>query len=172
VNPKKIEVFLVDDHVVLRECLAGYIDAQEDMKVVGMAGTPEETMKTLASQHPDVMVLDVSLGERSGFEILESLGVMKSPPRVLILTMHRNQELIRKCMENGARGFVLKHDPTGILLEGIRQLYKGKSYMSAEATQVLFSDNDRSGGPEDPPLNTLTPREVEILDLLGNGMRL
>lgn len=168
----KIKVFLVDDHSILKDCLAEYIDSQADMKVVGTAGDIAETQRCLKTVQVDVLLLDLTLGERSGFEIFEPLHSSASSPKVLILTMHNDRNLIRRAMEKGARGYVLKQDPTEHLLEGIRQVFQGKSYLSGEVTQALFASPEKKGCMDNPPLDLLSHRELEVLDLFGKGFRM
>lgn len=158
-----IGVFLVDDHEVVREGLRRMLERCPDIDVVGEAGTSREALAGVAATRPDVVLLDLSLRGEQGLDVLDALRRQDAPPAVLILTVHDDEELVRRAARGGARGYVLKHTSLGELAAAIRRVAAGGTSYDQEVVGALLGDDARSDV-------ALTPRELDVLRLLAAGL--
>jgi len=169
---EKIKIFLADDHKILRESLCMLLNSEEDFQVVGEAEDGMDIEKKLEESSADILLLDVSMPRRNGFETARAVtggqtGISRaaSGPKVIFLTMHKNENMISEAFESGARGYVLKENAFEELAAAIRAVYSGKIYVSPELSPMLlagFLANERDG-------SDLSERELEVLKLLAEG---
>ncbi len=176
---EQIRVFLVDDHAVLRAGLRMLLNAEPDMSVVAEAGDVLQAGEALEQLQPDVVLLDVSLPGINGLEGLVDL-IQKSPrSRFLILTMHNDEQYLRRALSLGAAGYVLKQAANDDLLSAIRVVFQGGTYLHPTHRAVLFEDpanglggmdlKTKSGHVDEDLKGKLSPREYEILQLIAMG---
>jgi DNA-binding NarL/FixJ family response regulator len=163
-----IRLLLVDDHEVVRAGIKAMLDAQEDMVVVGEAGTLDEGVKRVGFDEPDVVVLDVRLPDGSGVEACREIRSRFPDVRVLMLTSFADQEALMAAILAGASGYVLKRVKGSDLVESIRRVAAGESLLDPEMTERLF-DRLRSGPRSDPLLSRLTDQESEIVHHIAEG---
>jgi len=165
-----IRVLLADDHRILREGIRALIDDQEDMQVVGEAEDGLETVKKVAKLQPDVVVMDIAMPLLNGLEATRQIRRDFPQVKVLILTMHDNEEYIRQVLAAGALGYVLKDAAARDLLGAIRTVNQGEAVLSPAITRLVIEDYLRWGDirPEDTT-DGLTPREREVLQLIAEG---
>ncbi len=161
-------VVLVDDHEVVRKGLAALIDAQDDMEVVGEAGTAAEGVRRVGYDVPDVVVLDVRLPDGSGVEACREIRARWPDVGVLILTSFADEEALMSAIMAGAAGYVLKRIDTDALVDAIRRVGRGESLLDPAMTERLFRKL-RDDHPEDHLLARLSPQERRILDLIAEG---
>jgi DNA-binding NarL/FixJ family response regulator len=163
-----LKVLLVDDHEVVRAGLKGLLDAQDDMTVVGEAGTAEEGVRRVGYDDPDVVVLDVRLPDASGIEACREIRSRFPDVRVLMLTSFADEEALMAAILAGASGYVLKRIKMEELVADIRRVGAGESLLDPEMTDRLFQ-RLREGPNEDPLLSRLTNQERTIVAHIAEG---
>lgn len=160
-------LYLVDDHVLVREGLRALLSAAGHA-VVGETADPTRALAELAQLTPDVVLLDLNLGTRSGFELLAGIAERGLPVRVIMLTMSAQPRDVAEAMRLGAWGYVLKGSPSDDLLEAVRQVASGQRHLgaaeSALAMRALAGDAHRSGAA-----STLSPRERQVIVMVARG---
>jgi DNA-binding NarL/FixJ family response regulator len=164
-----IRIVIADDHAVVRKGLRQIILEANDMTVAGEAASGDELLTVVRSRAVDVVILDLSLGVRSGLDLLKH--VKSEFPRlpVLILSMHPEDLFAVRALRAGASGYVEKNSAPEELLTAIRRAARGGSYVSAQIGEKLAADIAR-GGAALLPHDRLSDRELEVLRLLGSGM--
>ncbi len=164
-----LSVLLVDDHEVVRAGLKSLIDSQDDMSVVGEAGTAVEGVRRVGFDEPDVVVLDVRLPDGSGVEACREIRERFPEVKVLMLTSFADEEALMAAILAGASGYVLKRIKTDELVRDIRRVGAGESLLDPEMTDRLFQ-RLRTGSSEDPLLGKLTKQERTIVDHIAAGL--
>lgn len=168
----KLRVFLADDHVVLLDGLKMLINSQSDMEVVGQAGGGREAVRQVKDCQPDVVVIDVSMPDLGGAEATEQILKVRPQVRVLALTRHSDQGYLRRLMSAGATGYVLKKTAADELINAIRIVASGRTYIDPTLAGTLmenFLGRMTSAQTERPP-GELTEREEEVLRLIAWGL--
>lgn len=163
-----IRILVVDDHEVVRAGICRLLEAEADMKVVAESGSGHEAV-TLCRQHqPEVVVLDYSLPDLDGLETTRQIVELGVKTRVLILTMHANEEYATRVIRAGAAGFIAKVAPPDELLTAVRKVASGGVYVSPSIMEKMVS---RIGQPiPDAPESALSNRELQVLIRLGRGL--
>ncbi|HIE21084.1 MAG TPA: response regulator transcription factor [Acidimicrobiia bacterium] len=164
----ELRILLVDDHEVVRQGIKAMIDAQDDMVVVGEAGTAEEGVRRVGYDEPDVVVLDVRLTDASGVEACREIRSRFPDVKVLMLTSFADEEALMSAILAGAAGYVLKRVKGTELVEDIRRVGSGESLLDPEMTQRLF-ERLRAGPKSDPLLGRLSDQEREIVFRIAEG---
>lgn len=164
-----MRISLIDDHEVVRAGLKALIDSQEDMTVVGEAGSVEEGVRRVGFDEPDVVVLDVRLPDGSGVEACRTIRERFPDVKVLMLTSFADEEALMAAILAGASGYVLKRIKTEELVGDIRRVGAGESLLDPEMTDRLFT-RLRQGDSEDPLLGQLTGQERTIVERIADGM--
>jgi DNA-binding NarL/FixJ family response regulator len=164
-----LRIQLVDDHEVVRQGLKSLIDAEDDLEVVGEAGTVEEAVRRAGFDEPDVVVLDIRLPDGSGIEACREIRARWPETRVLMLTSFADDEALFSSIMAGASGYVLKQIKGSDLLESVRRVGRGESLLDAEMTERVFS-RLRGEEAEDPLIAKLSPQERKILDHIAEGL--
>lgn len=167
---KRIRVFIADDHAVLRAGLKMLIDAQPDMRVVGEAEDGEEAIERVVSLKPDIALLDINMPKLDGLEALRRLKAASSQSRVLMLSMYDDEGYLRRALETGAAGYILKKAADSELMSALRAVARGEVYIYPSLTHLLV--NRYLGRVETRPsisMVELTEREEEVLRLLAEG---
>jgi DNA-binding NarL/FixJ family response regulator len=158
----RIRVFSVDDHPLLREGIAAIIDNQPDMHMVAQAATSQEGVEQFRKHKPDVTLMDLRLPDRSGIDTMIAIRSEFPEARIIMLTTFEGDVDIKRALEAGARGYVLKSMPPKDLVEVIRQVHAGKKRIPPQlAAQLAEHMSDES----------LTMREVEVLGQIAGGNR-
>jgi len=164
----KIRVLLADDHTVLREATAELVDHQPDMEIVGQAGTGEETIAQAGKLNPDVVVMDIAMPRLNGLEATRRIVAECPGSRVLVLTAHEDAQHVISLLEAGAVGYLPKTVSLGELLNAIRATSQGESVLSPSVASVVV--RHLSGAREGTAEEDLTPREMEVLRLVAEGL--
>lgn len=154
-----IRIVLADDHGVVRGGLRHLLEAESDMEVVAEAADVEETRRKVAGHRPDVLVLDLNMGRESS---LPAVPELTGQTRVLVLTMQEDPAFARRALQDGASGFVLKEAAEQALVEAVRTVAAGRTYLDSALGVKLATT------PDGPP-DQLTPRELEVLRLVALG---
>jgi DNA-binding NarL/FixJ family response regulator len=159
-------LYLVDDHPIMRDGLRALLEARGH-KVVGEAVDPTQALADILRLRPEVLILDLNLGGRSGFELLAELQRRETPTRCVVLTMSAQPRQVADALKMGASAYVLKGSAGSELLQAIDAAVLGKKYMGPEVADLAFQVFSLKD--EDSPLSTLSPREQQIIVMVVNG---
>ena len=159
-----IRVLIVDDHVVMAEGLRHLIEAQPDLVVVGCVTDGREALRKVVELRPDVVMMDIAMPELNGIEATRLIGQRAPETRVVILSMHSNQEYVLRALQAGARGYLLKKNAADEVLMAIRTVHAGRRFLSGQIAEGVIDDYLRSG--TGTPLDVLSSRERQVLQLL------
>lgn len=165
----RIRVLLADDHTIVRQGLVGILKASDDMDVVGEAADGAEAVDKAVKLKPDVVVLDVSMPHLNGIEAARRIRDALPAARVLVLTMHDDEEYVLKMVRAGASGYLLKDSAASELIAGIRALKAGKVYFGPHASRALAEAYQSDRPLPADPFERLTDREREIFQLVVEG---
>ena len=165
-----IQVLLVDDHMLFREGLRGLLEKEADVSVVGEAGTGVEAVKIAGELYPDVVVMDITMPDMNGIEATRQILAENGTIRVLALSMESDRRYIVEVLEAGATGYLLKDAFFRDLVDAIRTVAAGDTYLSPRITELILRDYMQRI-PEGLPLtfSCLTERERELIQLIANG---
>ncbi len=164
-----IRILIADDHGVVRAGLRALLNAQPDLQVVGESATGEETLRLASTLHPDVVLLDLSMPDMSGIEVTRRLRATLPETRVLILTLHEDERLLREAVQGGAAGYIIKRAVEDELINAVRVVWRGDLYVHPAMTRALLKDLTPSPPTGMHPVEPLTPRDIEVLRLIAQG---
>jgi len=168
--PLKTRILLADDHTVVRDGLRLVLDAVADLEVVAVAGDGAEAVELALSEEVDLAVLDVSMPRMTGLQAALELSRRRPETRVLILSMHDNQQYFFEALKAGASGYVLKTVANRDLIEACRATMRGEPFIYPGAVRALVRDYlDRASRGETTPEDPLSPRELEVVKLIAEG---
>lgn len=172
---KKCNVMLVDDHPFLRAGLREVIKANENYRVISEAGDQVEALQEFNDKKPDVVVLDINLGEESGLDLIRPFKDIKEDVGILVLSMYEDYEYLRKAFAAGANGYVVKGAETGDVLSGISIVARGEVFLGSKVAGILVKrmmgkDSVDTSQEDSDKYGTLTDREQQIFRLLVNGL--
>jgi DNA-binding NarL/FixJ family response regulator len=168
--PLVTRVLLADDHVVVRHGLRLVLDAEADLRVVAEAGDGVEALERAAETEFELAVLDVSMPRMTGLQAARELGRSKPAVRVLMLSMHENEQFFFEALKAGASGYVLKSAADRDLVEACRGTMRGEPFLYPRAASALFRDYlDRARHGQAVPEDPLTPRELQVLKLVAEA---
>lgn len=160
-------IVIADDHGVLRAGLRALLNAEPDLEVIGEAGTGEKAVRLAVDLQPDVMLMDISMPGLDGIAATRQIASQAPQVRVLLLTVHEDEALLREALEAGASGYIVKRAVESELIDAIRATVAGDLYVHPALTRALV------GGAADQPVGgqteILSPREIEVLRLLALG---
>src|SRR5215475_7810973 len=163
-------VFVVDDHPLVREGLANLINAQDDLIVCGEAGDSAQAIAGIVKTEPDVALIDISLQNESGLELVKHLAVQFPKVALIVLSMHDETLYAERALRAGARGYVMKREASKSVLASIRRVLEGGVYVSEKIIKRLIQGPGVSRqAPVTSPVERLSDRELEIFRLLGQG---
>jgi two-component system, NarL family, response regulator NreC len=162
-----IRLLVVDDHTVIRAGLVSLLNAEPGLEVVGDTGEGHEVLRLVNQLHPDVVLLDINLGEVSGLEIARQLKTTASKTQVLILTIHEDSEMLQEAIRNGASGYLPKHVNKSGLVNAIYAVCRNEIYVHSSMVSHFIGEKNKSQttGEYEP----LTKREIQVLRLLVKG---
>ena len=168
-NPKR-SIFLVDDHPLVREWLSNLIHEQPDLAVCGEAESGPEALQAMLAAKPDIAIVDISLKDSSGIELIKNLKQTCPTVSVLVLSMHEESHYAERALRAGARGYVMKRETTRKVIAAIRQVLEGKLAISESIATALAAQFVEGKGPATQSLaELLSDRELEVFELLGQG---
>jgi two-component system response regulator NreC len=168
----RIRVLLADDHAVLRAGLKALLATQSDIEPVGEAGEGGEAVRLTESLRPDVLLLDVTMPGNEQFAALRAVRERVPGVRVLLLTMHEDETILRQALRLGASGYVLKKAAEAELLTAIRAVARGEAFVDPAMTKGMiqgYLGTERHKPAAVSQANRLTTREIEILKLIAEG---
>lgn len=159
-----VRVLLVDDHVLVRQGLRSVLEGAGRVEVVGEAGSPGEALRLIESDEPDVVLLDLRLGDEDGIEVARHCRAQGTDVKILVVSAHGSSVELRAAMAAGAHGYLLKGVTAAQLVDGLRKVAAGETVIDVAFVPVLIGDVVT--GQETRPV---TVREVEVLTLLADG---
>jgi len=164
------QVLIVDDHPLVRKALRDMITDQPDLQVCGEAARGPEAIGIVRQQVPDLAIVDLSLAQGSGLELIKSIHAENPEVRILVSSMHDESVYARRVLKAGALGYVNKAEPEARFLEAIREVLQGRVALSGSVMQRILQGS--VGGTTEPrqAIDSLSDREIEVLDLLGQGL--
>jgi DNA-binding NarL/FixJ family response regulator len=167
----KIRVLVVDDHTILRVGLRMMLNAQPDIEVIGEASDGNAAVSEALRLIPDVILMDIAMPDCNGIEATRQVKRLQPETRVLVLTMHENEEYLFQVLRAGASGYILKEAADTELITAIRMVSSGRFYLSPSAQSIMVGDYLQRvhSGEERDSYSALTEREREILKLVAEG---
>jgi two-component system, NarL family, nitrate/nitrite response regulator NarL len=175
VSIKPIRVLLIDDHVVMRMGLRMLIENQPGLRVVGEATDRGAAIHSAAREQPDIILLDLDLGDENGLDLLPELRTAAKGARVIVLTGIRNPAEHRQAVRLGATGMVLKEQAVDTLVKAIERVHAGETWLDPALVANLLTERSRARGqdadPEAARIAALTEREREVIALIGEGLK-
>lgn len=170
---RQIRIMIVDDHAVIRAGLRMLLEQDQSMSVVAMVGTRADALRLAASERPDIIILDLMLGDDDGLAFLPELCETSPESRVLVLTGVQNPDSYRGAIRRGAMGIVLKEHAAEVLLKAIKKVSEGQVWIDRSMMGEMIQEFSKStsADPEQAKIATLTDREREVITLVGEGLK-
>jgi Response regulator containing a CheY-like receiver domain and an HTH DNA-binding domain len=162
-----MRILIADDHAVVRDGVKKILEEQPDEVTYGEARTAQEALRLVYEENWDIVVLDISLGGRSGLEVLKELKQVRPKLPVLILSMHSEEQYASRAFKAGAAGYITKDSSRAELIKAINKVIKGGRYVSLTLAEKLVFDIER--GTDRPPHEALSDREFEVMSLIALG---
>jgi DNA-binding NarL/FixJ family response regulator len=168
---KAVRILIADDHELIRKGIASTLAEVPGWTVVGQAENGRQAVELAASLRPDIVILDMTMPELNGLEATRQILASRTGERVLILTAHESEQLVREVLNAGAQGYVLKSDAGRALVTAVEALMDGRPFFTSKVARIVLDGFLRSpeGAPSSDPAQTLSPREREIVQLLAEG---
>ena len=167
---QKIKILLVDDHPLVREGLVNLISRQADFEICGEAGNEPQALELIGAIQPDVAIVDITLENGSGIELIKSIKTSYPAVKTLVLSMHDESLYAERALRAGARGYIMKREAAKKIIDGIRSVVAGQLYVSekitAHMTEKFFAGRTAEALS---PVEQLSNRELEVFQLLGRG---
>ncbi len=167
---KKKSVFLVDDHPAMRQGLKELINQESDLLVCGQAADIPTALDEIKKSKPDIAIVDLTLKDASGLDLIKDLKVRYSNLPILVLSMHNEGLYAERALRAGARGYIMKEATTENIVLAIRKILSGDIYLSAEVSSHILKKMTGSQAGADL-LESLSDRELEVFRLIGEGLR-
>ncbi len=162
-------IFIVDDHPLVREWLANLLRQQPDLAVCGQAGDAATALAAMAKEPPDVAIVDLSLKTGSGLDLIKDLRAMHPAVAIIVLSMHEEIYYAERALRAGARGYVMKRESTGQIIDAIRQVQAGNLYANPEMLGRLAARMVGQKPATRDAVEELSDRELEVFRRLGQG---
>lgn len=162
-------VLIADDHAIVRAGLRAVLKGEPGIELVGEASGGEEALHLVERLHPDILVLDLSMPDLDGIQVTKRIRSTSPEVRVLILTVHEDEGLLREALRVGAAGYILKHAAEVELISAIHTVQIGDIYVHPKLIRSLLAEPEKHSPPSPQPEETLTPRELDVLNLVVQG---
>ncbi len=169
-KPSKKQVYLVDDHPIVRQGLIKLIEQEEGLEVCGEAGSVSEALEALKTLGPDVILVDISLEDSNGLELIKLVDDLGLQIPMLVLSMHDEALYAEHALRAGASGYVMKQAASNTLIQAIEKVLEGEIYVSKFMSSQMLKMAFRSNGEDTRTgTETLSLRELEVFELIGRG---
>jgi DNA-binding NarL/FixJ family response regulator len=171
---EKKRILIIDDHPLFREGLKSIIERDSRFEVVGEAGNGREGLQMTKKLKPDMIIVDISLPDRSGIQLTREIRTLFSTTRILIVSMHSKIDYIAEAFQAGATGYVVKESASERLVQGLESVAKGDYFLDSSVSHTVVENLMKFPLKEakitDADYNTLTPREQEVMRFLAEGL--
>jgi len=164
-----ITTLLVDDHLLFRESLCSILTDADDIEIIGATGDGRESLRIIDRQHPQVVILDISMPGLGGLDLVPRIREVSPQTEILMLSMHDNSNYVYRAFKAGCRGYALKSDSADSLKRAIGVVARGKTYLSMGIASEFIDHLLNRAEMGDSPSSLLTPREQEICRLVAQG---
>ena len=169
-NPKSTRrILIVDDHPMMREGLAQLIEHEPDLSTIGQANDAAQALQAIAAAMPHLVILDISLPDKSGLELIKDIQALHPALPVLVLSMHDESLYAERVLRAGGRGYIMKQEGGKKLMEAIRQVLNGKIYVSERISAKILELFSGHRPEAHSSVEQLTDREFEVFQLIGQG---
>ena len=172
-----IRILIADDHQLLRQGIRNFLALEPDFDIIGEAVDGEDAVTKAQMLLPDVMLLDINMPKLTGIEVAGKLKELCPSVRIIALTIHDDENYMMKMIQNGAAGYLLKDVEPSVMVQAIRRVYAGESFVEPSLTKKLFhgiTNRDEQKSPSVfqgyQDVDRLSAREIEVLQLIGRGM--
>ena len=165
-----MRVLIADDHTMVRESLVSVLQADGDVQVVGQASDGIEALEKAMQLRPDIVIADLSMPRLNGIEVVRRLREALPDTRVLVLTMHQEDEYVLQAVRAGASGYLVKDSAAAELLTAVRSLHAGRGYFGLQAAKTLAEQLQHPERALEDPYGRLTTREREVFHLIAEGL--
>jgi len=170
---KRSRILLVDDHPIVREGLAQFINHEADLTVCAIAANASEAMELVAEHKPELVVTDLSLSGKLGLELIKDLTAQYPSIPILVLSIHDETLWAERVLRAGAEGYIMKSRATSQIVEAIRRILGGGIWVSPQINETLLQKQIRNHKPlQGSPLDQLSDRELEVFHCIGRGMNM
>ena len=166
---RRTRILVVDDHPIVRLGIRQMLAAEPDLDVCAEAESADAAKQLIVDAHPDLAIIDLSLAEGTGLDLIRSLRESMPTMPVLVLSMHDEALFAERVLRAGARGYIMKREAITGLVRAIRHVLSGRIYVSEGMAQAVLERLGHDGAAPDNPLANLTDRELEVFDLIGRG---
>jgi DNA-binding NarL/FixJ family response regulator len=167
-HPTK-RVLIVDDHPMMRQGLAQLIENEPDLKVCAEADNASQAMHALATQKADLILLDISLPDKNGLELIKDIQAAKPGLPILVVSMHDEALYAERVLRAGGRGYVMKQEGGKRMLQAIRQVLTGQIFVSEKMSARILEMFSGRRSVSTSPVERLSDREFEVFQLIGQG---
>lgn len=168
-NSEKTRILMVDDHPLMREGMAQFLNLQDNLLLCCQASNAQEALEAMRTCDHDLAIVDISLDGDSGLELIRTLRRRHSELAILALSMHDESLYAERAIQSGANGYLMKRESTGNILLAVQQVLAGNIYLSAAMHVRMMQHLTKSWGSSLSPVTGLSEREFEILHLIGLG---
>lgn len=173
-----IKIMIADDHALLRQGIRNVLELEADFQVIGEAGDGEEAVENAAALVPDILLLDINMPKMNGLEVIKRISEQRTKVKIIVLTMHDDENYVIEVIKAGAVGYLLKDIEPGMLVKAIRTVFDGESFIYPSLAKKLFGEINRQhvrtleaakmiGRTKD---ERLSYREIEVLEMVCKGM--
>ena len=166
----KHRILLVDDHPMVRRGIADVLNREKDLEVCGEAADVAEAMRELERTQPDLVLVDLTLKSGHGIELIEKIKAVDPRVKTLVSSMHDETLFAERVLQAGAMGYLTKQEPPETLLGAIRQVLRGEVYLSPRMTSRLLHRMAVGGSSTEDPIKSLSNREIEVYEMIGQGL--
>jgi DNA-binding NarL/FixJ family response regulator len=166
----RCHILIVDDHPIVRHGLAGLLDSQADMEVVGAASSATETLRQLPRTRPDVAIVDISLDGENGIELIEQITALYPTVKTVVSSMHDDTVFAGRALRAGAVGYVNKRESIRCIVDAVRQVMQGEIYLHPHVANHLLHRAAIGQPVDDNPIERLSNRELEVYEMIGKGL--
>ena len=168
---KKRRVFLIDDHPAMRQGLKDLIEQEPDLSVCGQAADIPSALQGIEKTHPDIAIVDLTLKDASGLELLKDLKVRHNELPALVLSMHSESLYAERVIRAGGRGYIMKEATTEKIIDAIRCVLSGDIYLSPDISSKVLKKMAGVREEDRDSIENLSDRELEVFELIGRGLR-
>lgn len=162
-----IRVFIADDHSLIREGIKNLVSKEKDIEIIGETSDPTSVIEKVQKHNPDLLILDLSMPGKSGFDVLKDIRITSPETKVLIMTMIPEDQFAKRTFKAGALGYITKNSSPEELLVAIRKVSSGRKYISASLAEMLIEDLDETRDKN--PQELLSDREFQVLRMMAEG---